>query len=326
MQREGRAQDDGYRSTLVPGVRASADASRLARGDRVRERAPAGPGSRATRSLRRGACACRERSRAGHVDVLLIAYLSAAGGRGSLRGHPHGAGCGARARCAEASRSRRDPLGPRTSHDARARRGDAARLPSAGSQRAGRPGGGVRRRSCVEPRAALRAAVRAPRAARASGAWGAMTCSSCWDASGCMSCAPTRCIWPARGGVSASDPTTLAAKRVFGIGDPLLLERRAASARRGDRRCLWSHSTWRCSTGRRRSGPRSDSRPIPAITSALERAGAALGAGRPSLALARRRVGKSTVHTATYSPGRQSPSAREPRCRSASSSPRTRFA
>jgi hypothetical protein len=30
-------------------------------------------------------------------------------------------------------------------------------------------------------------------------------------------------------GLSASDPTTLAAKRVFGIGDPLLLERRAAA-------------------------------------------------------------------------------------------------
>jgi hypothetical protein len=31
------------------------------------------------------------------------------------------------------------------------------------------------------------------------------------------------------GGLSADDPTTLAAKRVFGIGDPLLLERRAAA-------------------------------------------------------------------------------------------------
>ena len=30
-------------------------------------------------------------------------------------------------------------------------------------------------------------------------------------------------------GLSADDPTALAAKRVFGIGDPLLLERRAAS-------------------------------------------------------------------------------------------------
>ncbi len=30
-------------------------------------------------------------------------------------------------------------------------------------------------------------------------------------------------------GLSAEDPTTLAAKRVFGIGDPLLLERRAAA-------------------------------------------------------------------------------------------------
>ncbi|HYM54095.1 MAG TPA: hypothetical protein VES97_01930, partial [Solirubrobacteraceae bacterium] len=30
VQREGRAEDDGYRSELVPGLRASADASRLA--------------------------------------------------------------------------------------------------------------------------------------------------------------------------------------------------------------------------------------------------------------------------------------------------------
>jgi hypothetical protein len=29
-------------------------------------------------------------------------------------------------------------------------------------------------------------------------------------------------------GLSSEDPTTLAAKRVFGIGDPLLLERRSA--------------------------------------------------------------------------------------------------
>src|SRR5258707_3154529 len=31
IQREGRAEDDGFRSALVPGLRASADASRLAR-------------------------------------------------------------------------------------------------------------------------------------------------------------------------------------------------------------------------------------------------------------------------------------------------------
>ncbi|MCW3070047.1 MAG: hypothetical protein JWL67_2672, partial [Solirubrobacterales bacterium] len=30
-------------------------------------------------------------------------------------------------------------------------------------------------------------------------------------------------------GVTAEDPATVAAKRVFGIGDPLLLERRAAA-------------------------------------------------------------------------------------------------
>ena len=44
-----------------------------------------------------------------------------------------------------------------------------------------------------------------------------------------MSCAPDALHLGGARGLSAEDPTTLAAKRVFGIGDPLLLERRAAA-------------------------------------------------------------------------------------------------
>ena len=54
-----------------------------------------------------------------------------------------------------------------------------------------------------------------------------MTCSSRWDVSACTSCAPTRCTSPARSESHSGDLTTLAAKRVFAIGDPLILERRA---------------------------------------------------------------------------------------------------
>ncbi len=44
-----------------------------------------------------------------------------------------------------------------------------------------------------------------------------------------MSSRSTRCTYRAEPGRSASDLTTVAAKRLFAIGDPIYLERRAAA-------------------------------------------------------------------------------------------------
>ena len=47
VRREGRAEDDGYRSELVPGLRASADAEPAGAGDRLLQRQAARAGGRA---------------------------------------------------------------------------------------------------------------------------------------------------------------------------------------------------------------------------------------------------------------------------------------
>ena len=53
-----------------------------------------------------------------------------------------------------------------------------------------------------------------------------------------MTCAPAGCF------SSGENEATWAAKRALGIGDPLLLERRAAELAR-PARCRSRHSTWR---------------------------------------------------------------------------------
>ena len=58
-------------------------------------------------------------------------------------------------------------------------------------------------------------------------------------------------------GFGGNDTVTLAAKRVLGIGDPLLLERRAARSGAGLRSCRWRRSTSACTTGSAAPGRRS---------------------------------------------------------------------
>ena len=89
-------------------------------------------------------------------------------------------------------------------------------------ERAGHPGGGVPGRGRVDGRAALRARVRAARAARLRPRARASTCSPRSAPPAATSCAPANCS-----SAVGEDATTEAAKRVLVSGDKLLLERRA---------------------------------------------------------------------------------------------------
>jgi Alpha-glutamyl/putrescinyl thymine pyrophosphorylase clade 3 len=236
IQREGRAEDDGYRSELVPGVRASADALRLVEeiafsSGRLLALAVDPPGlygevrALAREDLERATWAC-----------FLIAYLS------PLEGDDPFAGI--RQALASAPGELPDldgiPLGPRTSHDpARGAdtllayrqwvaRGGQASVP-AGPQPgeytqalaftgdpAWSPG---RRFERLFERLALPGLARMGR-------------YELLVLLGRLGLYPLQAdslqLGGARG-LSSEDLTTLAAKRVFGIGDPLLLERRAAA-------------------------------------------------------------------------------------------------
>jgi hypothetical protein len=253
VHRELRAEDDGYRSELVPGLRASADAGHLAR-------------EIAFSSGRLLALSVQPPDLYGEIRALaavdlelatwtcfLLAYLCPlegddpfAGIRLALTRAPDG--------LFDASRPPDlgdIPLGPRSSHDAR----HGAETLIAYRQwvaRNGRPDGAA---------GAAGAAVAAGVAdATGDGSQAvAFTGDPAWSPQRRFERLFERLALPGLArmgryellvtlgrlglyellagslhlagvrGLSADDPTTLAAKRVFGIGDPLLLERRAAS-------------------------------------------------------------------------------------------------
>jgi hypothetical protein len=236
IHREGRAADDGYRSALVPGLRASADASRLAQeiafsSARLFALATVPPGlygearTLAEEDLERATWMC-----------FLIAYLSPlesedpfAGIRLALTGAT-----------GELPDLHDIPLGPRTSHDPErgtetlsayhqwVQRGGTA---GAGAQSASVQGSQAvaftgdpawspgRRFERVFERLALPGLARMAR----------YDLLVTLGRMGLYELAPDSLHLSGAGGLSADDPTTLAAKRVFGIGDPLLLERRAGA-------------------------------------------------------------------------------------------------
>jgi hypothetical protein len=234
IRHEGRAEDDGYRSDLVPGLRASADAYRLAQeiafsSARLLELATQPPGlygearALAGEDLERATWMC-----------FLIAYLSPlesedpfAGIRLALANGPE-----------EPPDLKDIPLGPRTSHDpARGsetlvayhqwvQRGGTAGAQSASVERSqaiaftGDPAWSPARRfERVFERLALPGLTRMAR----------YDLLVTLGRLGLYELTPDSLHLSGAGGLSADDPTTLAAKRVFGIGDPLLLERRAAA-------------------------------------------------------------------------------------------------
>jgi hypothetical protein len=254
VHRELRAADDGYRSALVPGLRASADALRLAEeiafsSGRLRtlEREPPGLYAEvralAGRNLERATWAC-----------FLIAYLSPlegddpfAGIRLALAAAPEldlGSASGEPPVLPDLSDI---PLGPRTSHDpARGAEtllayrqwvlrasagvggaGDARSQPSAGERAGGQslaftgdPSWSPQRRfERLFERLALPGLGRMAR----------YDLLSTLGYLNLYELRPDSLHLAGASGLSADDPTSLAAKRAFGIGDPLLLERRAAT-------------------------------------------------------------------------------------------------
>jgi hypothetical protein len=237
VRREGRAQQDGYGSELLPGIHASADAARLASeiafsSARLEALAQDPPDFYAqVRAL-----AAEERERATWM-CFLSAYLS------PLEGEDPFAGI----RLALARGSGRDwegdaeppdlsdiPLGPRTSHDPA--RGSATLLAyRQWVERAARAAGG-------EPSQALAFSGdeswsperRFERlferlALPGFGRTGRYELLLTAGRLGIYELRPDSLHMAGTAGLSAGDPTALAAKRVFGIGDPLLLERRATA-------------------------------------------------------------------------------------------------
>jgi hypothetical protein len=232
VHREGRAQDDGYRSALVPGVRASADASRLAEGiafssGRLLALGVKPPGlygearASAAEDLERATWTC-----------FLISYLSPLeneedpfmGIRRALHETP------TLATVDELTDLEGIPLGPHSSHDPA--RGGATLIAyrqwversggDEGTQAmafAGDPAWSPERRS---ERLLERLAL------PGFGRMGRYDLLVTLGRLGLYELRPGSLSLVGARGLSSEDPTTLAAKRVFGIGDPLLLERRSA--------------------------------------------------------------------------------------------------
>jgi hypothetical protein len=224
VQREGRAADDGYRCELVPGLRASADASGLASeiafaSGRLLALAAAPPGlygeARAlgASDLERATWMC-----------FLIAYLS------PLEGEDPFAGIRLTLAVEPGVLPDLDevPLGPRTSHAPE--RG--AETLTAYLNWTERAGGSQAAAFAGDP--AWTAERRFERlferlALPGLGRTGRYELLLILGRLELYELRPDSLHVGGARGISAEDPTTLAAKRVFGIGDPLLLERRAAT-------------------------------------------------------------------------------------------------
>jgi hypothetical protein len=225
VKRQQRAAEDGYSSPLLPGVRASADALRLAdelafSHGRLLVLAGERPESLPSLYARARALASSDLEQATWI-CFLSAYLC------PLEGPEPFAGIEA------AMRVERDALedlsaielGPRSSHDA-ARGAETLRAyrawyGQAGSQAAAFTGDESwtpeRRFERVFERLALPGFTRAARyeLLMLLGSLGLYELRA-----GSLQLSGAR-------GAASEDPATLAAKRIFAIGDPLLLERRA---------------------------------------------------------------------------------------------------
>jgi hypothetical protein len=253
IRREGRAQDDGYRSPLVPGLRASADAIRLAEeiafsSARLSALSSAPPDLYG--EVRDLAAADLERAT---WASFLIAYLSPLEGDDPFGAIRQALAASPTLPAAEEMPDLREiPRGPRGSHEPA--RGAETLIAysqwvqrSAQAQSPAGAGGG--------PAVSARAACSALRGSQAV----AFVGDAAWSEErrferlferlalpgfarmgrydllvtlgylGLYELRPGSLHLAGARGLSAEDPTTLAAKRLFSIGDPLLLERRAAA-------------------------------------------------------------------------------------------------
>ncbi len=230
VQRESRAQDDGYRTALLPGVRASADAARLGEeiafaSARLHALRTAPPGLYAEAS----ALAGEDLEKATWM-CFLISYLAPldvspdsppdedafAGIRLALRADGDGP----------------DDLdgvllGPRTSHGP-ARGADTLRAYRHWVERAGTQTDAFRGDPAWSPRRRFERLFER----LALPGFGRMGRYDLLVTLGCLELyeleADSLHLLGARG-QSSSDLTTVAAKRLFAIGDPMYLERRAAA-------------------------------------------------------------------------------------------------
>jgi hypothetical protein len=230
VRREGRAEQDGYSSELIPGVHASADARRLAEelafaSARLQGLAGEPPGLYG--ELR--ALAASDLERATWI-AFLTAYLSPtqdgdpfagirlALARGSGEEHLQG----------ELPDLAGVPLGPRTSHEPA--RGSGTLL--AYRQWVQRTSGGGGQAAALSGDPSWSAERRFERtferlALPGLGRVGRYELLLTLGALGLYELRPDSLHLAGGAGLSAGDATALAAKRVFAIGDPLLLERRA---------------------------------------------------------------------------------------------------
>ena len=205
-----RAVDDGYRNGLVPGLKASADAERLAdeiafAATRLAQLATDPPGTYAEAALEADreeglwlafltAVVCPGEGEDPFAGVRAAHVPWASGELPDLAAVPRGL----------RSIRRRPAPSPPT---ARGRRAPAPNRPRWPARRRGRPSG-------ASTACSSGSRCRASTAARATTSWS------------------RRDGWASRTSEGAAmhfgdDATTLAAKRVFGIGDPILLSRRA---------------------------------------------------------------------------------------------------
>jgi hypothetical protein len=233
VRREGRAEEDGYSSPLIPGVRATADARRLAQeiafaSERliVLEIDPPGLYGEAQ------ALAPADLERASWI-CFLIAYLSPL----EDQEDPF---AGIREVLEEAPTLTRDgpmptlediPLGPRSSH-APGRGPDTLLAYRQWVQRAG--GEPPTQALALTGDPAWSAERRFERllerlALPGLGRSGRYELLVTLGRLGLYDVRPNSLHLAGTGALGGGDPTTVAAKRVFGIGDPLLLDRRATA-------------------------------------------------------------------------------------------------
>jgi hypothetical protein len=237
VHRELRAQDDGFRSELVPGVRASADAARLAQeiafaNGRLLALGTQPPGLYG--EIRALAAAEPERAT---WACFLTAYLCPletddpfAGIRLALRRMPDSR------LDADSPPDLSDiPLGPRSSHE-RGRGAETLIAYGQWVQRGGRPDGGAGQAADATQTLAFtgdRAWTPQRRFERLAlpglGRTGRYELLVTLGRLGLYELRADSLQLAGVRGPATEDPTTLGAKRVFGIADPLLLERRAAA-------------------------------------------------------------------------------------------------
>jgi Alpha-glutamyl/putrescinyl thymine pyrophosphorylase clade 3 len=218
VHREGRAEDDGYRSALLPGLRASADATRLAdeiafAAGRLTGLGEAPPGCYGEAR----ALAQSDLEQAGWI-CFLCAYLC------PLEGEDPFAGIRLALQGGAVPDLEGVPLGPRSSHDP-ARGSDtlAAYRRLVEPQEGALPGeeswSPSRRFERLFERLAL----------PGFGRTGRYDLLVTLGRLGLYELQADSLHLAGVGGLSSSDLTTLAAKRLFAIGDPMHLERRAAA-------------------------------------------------------------------------------------------------